>query len=163
MPSSRRRPDAGRPETPGFGGKSLGLGTALVIAGLVIAGLVVAAPPAAAQLSGGRSAGARHRHGGAAAPTANPADEPQQKPPPRQRLEAGALLCSSEAALNRHEQAVEARLDGQDAPEPGGCHFITAMTPVSVVERHGLASTAVRLAGPPEQVGWTDAIVARAP
>ncbi len=81
------------------------------------------------------------------------------KPDPRQRLDAGALLCGTEAQLEQHEAAVAARLDGREALEPAGCHFVRSLTPVDVVDRHGQARTQVRLAGQTEQLGWTDAVV----
>jgi hypothetical protein len=88
---------------------------------------------------------------------------PTLKPDPRQRLDAGALLCRTEADLQQHEAAIAARLDGQEAPEPVGCRPVKTMTPVTVLDRHGLARTQVKLAGPPEQTGWTDAVVREAP
>ena len=84
---------------------------------------------------------------------------PKLKPDPRQRLDPGALLCRTEADLQQHEAAIAARLDGREAPEPAGCRPIRTITPVEVLDRHGLARTQVRLPGPPEQTGWTDAVV----
>jgi hypothetical protein len=81
------------------------------------------------------------------------------KPDPRQRLDAGALLCSTEAQLEQHEAAVTARLDGREALEPSGCRFVRSLTPVDVLDRHGQARTQVRLPGQTEQTGWTDAVV----
>ncbi len=81
------------------------------------------------------------------------------KPEPRQRLDAGALLCPTEADLEQHQAAVTARLDGRDAADPVACHQVGAMTAVAVVDRHGPARTEVRMPGQPEQLGWTDAVV----
>ena len=81
------------------------------------------------------------------------------KPDPRQRLDAGALLCRTEGDLQQHEAAVSARLDGKEAPEPVGCRPVRFMTAVAVLDRHGPARTQVRVPGPPEQIGWTDAVV----
>jgi hypothetical protein len=92
-----------------------------------------------------------------------PSQRPTLKPDPRQRLDAGALVCRTEADLQQHEAAIAARLDGQEAPEPVGCRPVRNMTPVTVLDRHGLARTQVKLAGPPEQTGWTDAVVRDAP
>ena len=129
-------------------------------AGLLVLALLL--PGAAhAQLFGGSGRGAgRHenlRQDGA--PPRPPAERLTPKPPPRQRLDAGALLCRSEAELAQHQATVEARLDGQDAAEPVGCRPIRTMMPVTVLDRHGPARTQVHLAGPPEQTGWTDATV----
>ena len=87
-----------------------------------------------------------------AAPLAPKAD-------PRQRLDAGALLCRSEADLEQHEAAISARLNGQDVGEPSGCRRLTTMTAVSVLDRHGLARTQVRLPGNPGPTGWTDVVI----
>jgi len=81
------------------------------------------------------------------------------KPDPRQRLDAGALLCPTEADLEQHQAAVSARLDGHEAAEPVACHQMGAMTAVTVVDRHGPARTQVRLPGQQDQVGWTDSVV----
>ena len=80
---------------------------------------------------------------------------------PWPRLDVGALLCGSEAGLIQHQAAVEARLNGQDANEPIDCRIVRAMTPVTVVDRHGLSRTEVKLPGPPESTGWTDVVIAR--
>ncbi len=69
------------------------------------------------------------------------------------------MLCGTEAALLQHLAVILARLDGGNAEEPAGCRLVRAMTAVAIVERHGPAVTEVRLPGPPEQVGWTDAVV----
>jgi len=92
-------------------------------------------------------------------PRPAPPPGPKLKPDPRQRLDPGALLCRTEADLQQHEAAIAARLDGQEAPEPVGCRPVRTMTSVTVLDRHGLARTQVRLPGPPEQTGWTDAVV----
>jgi hypothetical protein len=85
---------------------------------------------------------------------------PLPKPEPRQRLDAGALLCRTEADLQQHETAINARLDGQEAAEPAGCRPVRNMTPVTVIDRHGPARTQVKLLGAsPEQSGWTDVAV----
>ena len=82
---------------------------------------------------------------------------------PWPRLDAGALLCGSEADLQQHQAAVLARFHGETAPEPQGCRHVRYMTPVTVVERHGLARTEVRLSGAAQQVGWTDAMISTRP
>jgi hypothetical protein len=102
--------------------------------------------------------GPPHRHG----PASHDSDAsrlPQPKPPPRQRLDAGALLCHTEAQLRQHQAAIVARISGGDAPEPSGCHIVRDMVPVTVVARHGTSVTEVQLHKEPEEVGWTDAVV----
>jgi len=74
-------------------------------------------------------------------------------------LDAGALLCETEAALQQHQAAVVAMLNGQPSAGARGCRTVRAMTAVTVMSRHGPASTEVKMPGPPEQVGWTDSAV----
>jgi hypothetical protein len=81
---------------------------------------------------------------------------PKLKQEPLQRLDAGALLCKTEADLQQHEAAVAARLNGDDAAEPAGCRLVQTMMPVSVVGRHGLARTQVKAGN---QLGWTDTLI----
>ena len=132
-------------------------GRIVLVLALLAGSIPLASPPAAAQAgSGGHGGRHGHRQNGAAA--AAP-DAPQLKPDPVQRLDAGALLCRTEDALRQHQAAILARLDGRDADEPAGCHLVAAMTPVTVLGRHGPASTEVHLPGPPDQVGWTDAAI----
>jgi hypothetical protein len=79
-------------------------------------------------------------------------------PDPWQRLDRGALICSTEAALEEHQAAVQARLEGGAAAEPVGCRIIREMTPVTILERHGPARTQVALPPPADpKTGWTDA------
>ena len=142
-------------------------GRAAVLACLVMFPAAAWAQPApgGAELDGERPGGhgrGRHRaSGGQPATPALPRLTP--KPDPRLRLDAGALLCRSEAGLQQHQAAVTAALDGRTGGEPSGCRFVTAMTAVAILDRHGPARTEVRLPGPPEQVGWTNAIVREDP
>ncbi len=69
------------------------------------------------------------------------------------------MLCQTEGDLAQHETAINARLDGQFAAEPAGCSPVRIMTPVKVLDRHGIARTQVKLLGKPEQIGWTDAVI----
>lgn len=80
---------------------------------------------------------------------------------PWPRLDRGALLCGTEGALQQHQAAVAARLAGQEANEPSDCRIVRAMTPVTVVDRHGLSRTQVMLPGPPASTGWTDVVIPR--
>ena len=106
---------------------------------------------------GGRHGGGRRQRSGPAGVPAQ--DAPQLKRDPAQRLDAGAVVCRTEADLLQHQAVILARLNGGNAEEAASCRLVRAMTAVAVVERHGLASTEIRLPGSPEQVGWTDAAV----
>ena len=132
-------------------------------ASLVSLALLAVPGLAAAQSSGSMFAPGGMRFGETPSTRAKPKSTapqgPTLKPDPRQRLDAGALLCRTEEDLQQHEAAVSARLDGKDAPEPVGCRPVRFMTPVGVISRHGPARTQVRVPGPPEQIGWTDAVV----
>lgn len=136
--------------------------------------LLSTAAPARAQVAPGDTGGAgtfggrggrRHRGGQRRQQPQQAAaqDLPKLVRDPAQRLDPGALLCRTEQALAQHQAAVSARLDGGSAPEPAGCRLVATLTPVAVLDRHGPARTEVRLPGPPEQVGWTDARVPDAP
>jgi hypothetical protein len=98
---------------------------------------------------------ARQRPGSAATPRENELT-PKLRRESVQRLEAGALLCKTEADLQQHETAVQARLNGGEAAEPRGCRLVQAMMSVSVIQRHGLNRTEV-MAG--DQHGWTDTMI----
>lgn len=152
---------------------------ASVVAALAALALLSASPPAAAQLAtdpgasgagrglGGQGSGrhgGRHWQGGQRAAAGALAPLPPVRDP-WPRLDAGALLCRTEADLQQHQLAVAARIGGADAPEPSGCRLVHAMTAVTVVERHGPARTEVRLPGDgqPEQLGWTDAAIPAEP
>lgn len=129
---------------------------------LLLACAALLADPAAgwAQSAGGSGRGGRRGdRGGGPAQAEAPLNVPVAAKPPRTRLEAGALLCRTEEDLQGHQAAVAARLDGHPTQEPGGCHRLSAVTAVSIVERHGPARTEVRLPDPAETVGWTDAVV----
>ena len=128
---------------------------------LLLACAALLADPAAgwAQSAGGGGRGRRGDRGNGPEQAAAPLNVPVATKPPRVRLEPGALLCRTEEDLQGHQAAVAARLDGHPTQEPGGCHRLSAITAVSVVERHGPARTEVRLPDPAETVGWTDAVV----
>ncbi len=137
--------------------------------------LLVLAPAAMAQSADGQQpdspeapAGGRHhgrgQHQGASAPDAGTAlDLPKPVVQPRQRLDAGALFCGTEDQLRAHQAAIKARLAGQQAGEPGGCHFVPEMVAVTVVSRDGPAATQVQVPGSPPHTGWTDSLVRDAP
>ena len=118
--------------------------------------LLCVATGASAQLSAGGGRGGSTGKGDHAADLPPPLPEIKPQPDPRQRLDPGALLCSTEAQLRQHQQAVAARLSGGFAPEPTGCRIVRATIAVSVVGRDGPAATEVNLAGSTPLVGWTD-------
>ena len=141
----------------------------LMVAALT-SNLLTAIPPTLAQgaSDGGAGGLSTGRHGGrrgdgrrqrAAASAMAAQDAPQLRPDPAQRLDPGAILCETEAGLLEHQAAILARLDGRNAGGSVGCRLVATMTAVTVVARHGPASTEVRLPGSPQQVGWTDAAV----
>ena len=66
------------------------------------------------------------------------------KKDPVSRLDAGAVLCPTEVALQQHQAAVVAMLNGQDTSGGRGCRTIRVMTPVTIVTRHGRT---MRIAG----------------
>jgi hypothetical protein len=99
----------------------------------------------------------RPSQGGGSAPGEMPALKPVAIP--RQRLDAGALFCHTEAALKQHQAAIMARLAGRQAPEPGGCHLVAETVPVAIVMQDGQAATEVRTAGDTPALGWTDAVI----
>jgi hypothetical protein len=84
---------------------------------------------------------------------------PRLKRAPWQRLDVGALFCPTVAQLRQHQQAVMARLQGGDAPEPHGCRLIKAMVPVSVLDRDGPARTEIQMHDAAAETGWTDAVI----
>ncbi|MGI4945178.1 MAG: hypothetical protein ACRYHQ_32220, partial [Janthinobacterium lividum] len=94
---------------------------------------------------GGRRGGHRQQRSGPAGASAQ--DAPQIKRDPAQRLDAGAVVCRTEADLLQHQAVILARLNGGNAEEAASCRLVRAMTAVAVVERHGLASTEIRLPG----------------
>ncbi len=154
---------------------------AMLIGGATIA---CAVQQAAAQMSGSQSPAARALNGASgpgsvAAPNgssgdigrnSNPSPESTESGPsempalkpvqvPRQRLDAGALLCHTEAQLKQHQAAIMARLAGREAPEPGGCHIVGETVPVAVVSQDGPAAVQVQTAGDTPALGWTDAVI----
>ena len=103
----------------------------------------------------------RNSNAGADVPGGGAADMPALKPVqvPRQRLDAGALLCHTEAQLKQHQAAIMARLAGREAPEAGGCHIVGETIAVSVVSQDGPAAVQVQTAGDTPALGWTDAVI----
>ena len=126
---------------------------------LAACAVLLVGPSAGWAQAGGGGSGRRGEQAKVPAQPEAPLNVPVAAKPPRVRLDAGALLCRTEDDLQGHQAAVAARLDGHPTQEPGGCHRLSAVTAVSVVERHGPARTEVRLPGPAETVGWTDAVV----
>lgn len=118
-----------------------------------------AAPQGPLAPSSGRHHG--RGHGAAEAPAGGSAPAAPLTPvvEPRQRLDAGAVLCATEDQLRQHQSAIKARLAGQPVGEPAGCHMVPEMVKVTVVLRDGLAATQVQLPGDPPATGWTDSMV----
>ena len=112
---------------------------------------------------GGGHHGRHGRHNGAQPAAVDKPAPLKVTHDPVQRLEQGALLCDTEGELQQHQAAIAARMSGGSAPEPSGCRILPGMTPVGVVERHGLASTKVSLPDPAGRQGWTDSLVHDAP
>jgi len=115
--------------------------------------------PGGSGIPGGSSGfGPRHK---APQTDSAPGEMPELKPTiaPAQRLDAGALLCHTEAQLKQHQAAIMARLSGRTAPEPGGCRIVSEMLAVSIVSRDGPAVTQVQLGGDTPELGWTDAVI----
>lgn len=137
--------------------------------------LLCVAAPASAQFAtdsgtGGQSLGGRSgHHGGGRRQRGSRAATPAVAtlPPvhdPWPRLDAGALLCRTQADLQQHQAAIVARISGGHSAEPSGCWVVRAMTAVTVVERDGPARTEVRLPGSSEQqLGWTDQVMSDEP
>ena len=92
-------------------------------------------------------------------PDAASANLPKLLVAPRQRLDAGAVLCGTEDQLRQHQAAIKARMAGQRLGEPAGCHFVPEMVKVSVVSRDGVAATQVQMPGDKPVSGWTDSMV----
>ena len=124
------------------------------------AGTALQDSPGAVGAAGAGGHQGRHRRQNSAQPAPSERPAPLKvTPDPVQRLEQGALLCDTEGELQQHQAAVAARMSGGSAPEPSGCRILSGMTAVGVVERHGLASTEVRLPDSATHQGWTDSLV----
>jgi hypothetical protein len=124
------------------------------------AGSALQDSPEAVGATGAGGHQGRHRRHDREQPAAIDKPAPLKvKPDPVQRLEQGALLCDTEGELQQHQAAVAARMSGGSAPEPSGCRILSGTTAVTVVERHGLASTEVSLPAPAGRQGCTDSLV----
>ncbi|MEA2788910.1 MAG: hypothetical protein QOG73_1316 [Acetobacteraceae bacterium] len=70
------------------------------------------------------------------------------------RLDAGAVLCRSEADLLR----LADRRRGEAVEGPVDCQILRAVTPITIVQRKGPGRTEVQTADPKAGgSGWTDA------
>lgn len=80
------------------------------------------------------------------------------------RLDPGALLCRSQADLDRHFQAINARLAGQsfDGPAPD-CRLISNPTGIKILAREGPGRTKVQLDDAGHETGWTDTFLPARP
>jgi hypothetical protein len=68
------------------------------------------------------------------------------------RLDAGAVLCRSEADLHR----LGLRRSGERVDGPIDCQIIRSTTGIAIVQRKGPGSTEVKTSDP-ATIGWTDA------
>jgi hypothetical protein len=81
---------------------------------------------------------------------------PDVKPQPLAwpRLDPGAVLCRSEADLNR----LARRRAGEAADGPVDCQIVRAATAITIVQRKGPGQTEVKATDPKiSDLGWTDA------
>jgi hypothetical protein len=70
------------------------------------------------------------------------------------RLDAGAVLCRSEADLSRLAQ----RRTGQAVDGPVDCQIVRTATPITILQRRGPGQTEVKpSSAQPMDLGWTDA------
>lgn len=67
------------------------------------------------------------------------------------RLDTGAIVCRTQADLERHAAAMR----GQDAG-PADCRLINRATAISIISRDGPGQTEVSITGT-GQTAWTDA------
>jgi len=137
----------------------------------VVAGLMAMPAGARAQTPGDSSGqpesesgfSGPHGHHGAQHDESGPSHHalpmPTLKRDPWQRLDAGALVCPTEAQLRQHQAAMMARAQGNEAPEPRGCKLIKSMVPVSVLDRDGPARTEIQMHDASADTAWTDAVV----
>jgi hypothetical protein len=83
-------------------------------------------------------------------------------PPPRAapaawpRLDPGAVFCRTEDDLDRHAANMTGRVSG-GYTQPADCRIIGFPTGIQILSRQGLGKTQVKLSGPDNTVGWTDA------
>jgi len=69
------------------------------------------------------------------------------------RLDPGAVLCRSEADLDRLAE----RRRGETVNEPIECQIVRVATAISIVQRRGPGRAEVRTSDPGAAAGWTDA------
>src|SRR4051812_23091572 len=82
------------------------------------------------------------------------APDPKAQPLAWPRLDAGAVLCRSEADLSRLAQ----RRTGQPVDGPVDCQIIRTATPITIVQRKAPGQTEVKPnTAQPMDLGWTDA------
>jgi hypothetical protein len=118
---------------------------------------LLVALPAFAQL-GGAPAGAGqpgllHQRGSGRSGSAGQAAAPPRVPLPPDawpRLDPGATLCATKAALQQYQES-------QAAPLPAGCTRILEPMAVTIVQRDGPSREAVKSTTPPGHDGWTNA------
>ncbi len=72
------------------------------------------------------------------------------------RLDPGAVLCRTEDDLDRHAANMTAQVSGGDT-RAADCRIIALPTGIQILSRQGLGRTEVKLNGPGNETGWTDA------
>jgi hypothetical protein len=72
-------------------------------------------------------------------------------------LEPGTVVCRTQDDLARYRAAVAARLNGEVSAAPiGECRRLSKRTPIDIADRHGPATTEIRLYNDANQTAWTD-------
>jgi hypothetical protein len=131
----------------------------------VVALVLSAALPARAQLggapTGGGQPGLLHQRGGGgrSGSSRQPAAPPPLPLPPETwpRLDPGATLCDTEAALQQYQKAQETASANGGAVLPAGCSRVTEPMAVTIVQRDGPSRESVKSTTPPGHNGWTNA------
>jgi hypothetical protein len=72
------------------------------------------------------------------------------------RLDPGAVLCRTEDDLDRHAANMTAQVSG-GYTQSADCRIIGLPIGIQILSRQGLGRTEVKLSGPGNVTGWTDA------
>lgn len=128
----------------------------LVLPCLILAGLIVAAPVRAQVILDAPGFVKKAPEAGPTAPRGAIAVWP--------RLDAGALLCRTQGDLDRHFQAMNARLSGQpfSGPNPD-CRVVVNTIGIKILAREGPGRTKVQLDNANHEIGWTDTFLPARP
>ena len=87
---------------------------------------------------------------------ADPPPQPRAQPSAWPRLDPGAVLCRTEDDLDRHAANMTAQVSG-GYTQSADCRMITLPIGIQILSRQGLGRTEVKLSGPGNVTGWTDA------